>query len=943
MHKRSGELLNKFQREEFLNSIFSMNTYELGAFYMLSKKDLKIISSKRRNSNRLGFAVQLCLCRYPGFLPDNLSIIPISLITFISKQLGLMHEDFKNYSLREATLYEHRAELQEKFGFQVLNKKNEYKLQVLLVPFIERGYQTTELLIKLLELCRIEGIVVTTTLSNLEHIISKTCQKVEINIQNILTQNLTSEQKDLLDNTLKMTKDKYLSDFGWLKKNIGKTSVSSFHEILKKLHYLEKFYFIPEDLDIPIAKVKEFINLGTTYEASSLKKLSENKRFSILIVFFHKLRKTLIDMGIQIHMYQMKQVKKKSQRKLESLQKNEVKSFNQKVIKFIEIGEILIEAKKEKLNPYKILEQKIGWDKILLEIEDAKKLAKLQNFSYLNFIDTRYNYLRNYSPDFLKHFEFIPIKSSLELMKAIDVLRLMNNSKSRKLPVNIPINFLPKKWKDYVIKKDGKICKRHYEMAILDEINNEIKAGNIAVRGSEQYQNFENYLISKEEFKITDYTNYQLNFKTYIKERKEKLQSQIELLKIKLPTSKTAYGINGKIYLRKLSSEIPNNTDKFINDIFKKIPQIKLTNMLLEVSKWTNFTNEFRHLSNGKIINESELPILLSTLLALGTNIGLSKMADHTYNTSYHQLAYVSQWYLQEDSLRRAIAHLVNFQHHRSLASYWGDGTTSSSDGMRMKVPVSSFHAKYSEHLGFEKGVTVYRAVADQFQSYYTKIINIDSREAVHVLDTLLSHHTELDIKEHYTDTHGYTDQVFALCHMFGIKFAPRIKGISDLRLFYADKIDSCIKEYFHRKINFNIIERNFEDILRLIFSIHEGITSSSFILSKLGSYARKNSLAQALRELGRIEKTIYLIEYFLDADLRHRVQKGLNKGESVNALSRKLNFGQQNEYYEASYIGQTQKSLASDLLINIITVWNTVYMEAAIKELEKEGKNEPV
>ena len=156
MYKRSGELLNKFQREEFLNSIFSMNTYELGAFYMLSKKDLKIISSKRRNSNQLGFAVQLCLCRYPGFLPDNLSIIPISLITFISKQLGLMHEDFKNYSLREATLYEHRAELQEKFGFQVLNKKNESKLQVLLVPFIERGYQTTELLIKLLELCRIE-------------------------------------------------------------------------------------------------------------------------------------------------------------------------------------------------------------------------------------------------------------------------------------------------------------------------------------------------------------------------------------------------------------------------------------------------------------------------------------------------------------------------------------------------------------------------------------------------------------------------------------------------------------------------------------------------------------------------------------------------------------------------------------------------------------------
>jgi hypothetical protein len=81
----------------------------------------------------------------------------------------------------------------------------------------------------------------------------------------------------------------------------------------------------------------------------------------------------------------------------------------------------------------------------------------------------------------------------------------------------------------------------------------------------------------------------------------------------------------------------------------------------------------------------------------------------------------------------------------------------------------SSRRAKY----GSEPGVLFYTHFSDQYAPFYTKVINANVRDATHVLDGLLYHESQLRIEEHYTDTAGFIDQVFALCHMLGFEFAP--------------------------------------------------------------------------------------------------------------------------------------------------------------------------
>jgi len=111
---------------------------------------------------------------------------------------------------------------------------------------------------------------------------------------------------------------------------------------------------------------------------------------------------------------------------------------------------------------------------------------------------------------------------------------------------------------------------------------------------------------------------------------------------------------------------------------------------------------------------------------------------------------------------------------------------------------------------------------------------------------------------------------------------------------------------------------------------------SGALIMSKLGSYSRKNSLASALAEMGKIEKTIFILEYITNETFRHRIQKGLNKGEATHALARAISFGKHGDLFERSLKDQLQRASALNIIINAINVWNTVYLEKAIEHLKR-------
>lgn len=205
----------------------------------------------------------------------------------------------------------------------------------------------------------------------------------------------------------------------------------------------------------------------------------------------------------------------------------------------------------------------------------------------------------------------------------------------------------------------------------------------------------------------------------------------------------------------------------------------------------------------------------------------------------------------------------------------------------------------------------------------------------------MLYHESDLQIEEHYTDTAGFTDHVFALMHLLGFWFAPRIRDLAEKKLYLPDsKIKyPSLDPLVGSAVNIRQIQNHWDEILRLAASIKSGVVTASLILRKIGSYPRQNGLAIALRELGKIERTLYTLDWLQDVDLRRRVNAGLNKGEAKNALARAVFFNRLGEMRDRSFEHQRYRASGLNLVVAAIILWNTVYLEKAVQALRDHGQ----
>ncbi|ECN9257854.1 Tn3 family transposase, partial [Salmonella enterica subsp. enterica serovar Enteritidis] len=466
--------------------------------------------------------------------------------------------------------------------------------------------------------------------------------------------------------------------------------------------------------------------------------------------------------------------------------------------------------------------------------------------------------------------------------------------------------------------------------------------------GSRQFKAFDEYLLPKDSFQSLIQTQalpiaVDADCQTYLQSRLNLLGTELKqtnkLAKAdKLPEA-TITATTG-LKITPLDAVMPESAQALITQVASMLPHIKITELLLEVDDWTGFSDEFTHLKTDETTKDKHL--LLTTILSDGINLGLRKMAESCPGTTYSKLTRLQAWHIRDETYASALGVLTNTQFTNDFARHWGDGTTSSSDGQRFKA---GGRAESTGHInpkyGSEPGRLIYTHVSDQYSPFHSKLINVGIRESTYVLDGLLYHESDLKVEEHYTDTAGFTDHVFALMHLLGFKFAPRIKDLGKTKLFIPKGHNpyQALKPLIGGTINTKVIEDNWSDVLRLATSIKQGTATASLLIKKLGSYPRQNSLALALREVGRIERTLFILQWLQSKELRRRVQAGLNKGEARNALARAVFFNRLGEIRDRGFEQQRYRASGLNLLTAAIVLWNTVYIERAVNALREQGQ----
>ena len=215
-------------------------------------------------------------------------------------------------------------------------------------------------------------------------------------------------------------------------------------------------------------------------------------------------------------------------------------------------------------------------------------------------------------------------------------------------------------------------------------------------------------------------------------------------------------------------------------------------------------------------------------------------------------------------------------------------------------------------HYGSEPDTKFYSHLSDQYGYFSILPISPSESEAPYVLDGLFDHEFKLDIDEHYTDTGGSSDHVFGLFALLGRRFAPRLRNLKDRKFHTFEKPDTypALKTHLGARINIDLIRDNWDELLRMAASMNERIVAPSAILRKLSASKKPSELARALREVGRLERTRFMIEWYCDPKLRRRCLGGLNKGESAHKLKRAVFFHERGEVRDRSFDSQAFRAL---------------------------------
>jgi len=861
---------------------------DLARHWSLTPADLAVIAECRGPDHRRRFALQLCVMRLHGRFLDDYRHAPIKIVNHLSRQLGLPPVLFLDRAGREPTERVQAQRIRRYLALSRFDKAAEANLREWLREGALEGRSAAELLAGAEDKLRGWRVMLPAA-STLDRIVASVAAHTTADLFATIARRLPETLRAGIDLLVEVPEGDARSSLFRLKDYPKSANAAVIKGDIVRLRLIEDLLGAGADLgDLDPRIIRQLGQLGRRYDAGDLRRFAKPKRDALVACYLVEARKTLLDQIVEMNDLFLTGMNRRARTSVEKRRKSLRRRARDGLHRVLGAVDALVAADgaqsvsvfRDAQNPPALVEAAIA----------CRAYERLEVRGHLDAMLARYGTLRQYLPAFFA-LPFQAAAGSETLLQAVESLRALDAGSRGPLTTNDSHGFVQADWRPYLVTGDkvgGKLDRAIWEISLAFAVRDALRSGSLFLAHSRDHVSFWNLVYDDRSWQQTREQAYgRLDLPTdgqaFLARLGAELDRAARAAQRGLPSNRFAAVRNGRLKLKRRDAlPIPPALRELRATIAASLPRVRIEDLLQDVDEWCGFTRAFQPLGGYQPRSGNPHRSLLATLIAHGTNLGLAAMSHSVDSLTADALQDTSRWFLRDATLKAANAVLVDHHHGLKLSGVWGDGSRSSSDGQRFVVERDSLLGSvYPRYFGYyDRALQLYTHTSDQHSVYATQAISCTPREAGYVLGGILDNDTALDILEHTSDTHGFTEHLFGLCALLGIAFMPRLKDLPDQVLSRIDRHADygALQPLLRGRINVELILEQWDQLVRLAASLKDRLTPAHVVMQRLANANASDRLAGALTQLGRLMKTLHILRYIQEAPLRDAIQLQLNR-----------------------------------------------------------------
>jgi TnpA family transposase len=932
---------------------------ELIDHWTLTQEEITVIKGISQTAyNQLGCAVLLKYFQNEGKFPQRKQDIPPIVIEHISRQLHIASNTLASYHLKGRSIRRHKLRIRQRLQFragtvvdaknvltwllthdQLLEEHNYYRLkEIVYERYRERKIQPPQPK-------RIERIIRSAVRTADERLYKKVLERLIPSMQDKL--------EALLSNNAVFGNTSLLAN---LKSEAGAVTLESVVAEVDKLNCIRSIG-LPSDLFAGVSRkrllwCKQRIAVE---DLSEIRRHPSPVRYSLLAAFCIVRTEEITDTLGELLINLIHKIGSRAKRIVNKEVIKDIKRVQGKNRLLYEVASASLENPDETVR--KVIYPVAG-EQTLHDLVAEYKQNGLYDQRVQTIMRGSYsNHYRRMVPHILQALSFRTTnEASKPIITALSLMRKYADKNTAFYPEDggVPLEGVVKPDQLKLVRQGKRINRINYELCALQVAREKLRCKEVYIQGASRYRNPDEDLPRDFDAKRTAYyaeLQKPLSADKFIAAQQRDLQEALTMLDKGMPKNKkvSITRKNGKPWIKVTQVDPqpePKNLASLKAEIGRRWSQVYLLDMLKEADLRIGFTTLFKSPTPHEILSRKILQIrLLLCLYGLGTNAGIKRTASGSQTENYRDLLYVRNRYINKDGVRAAIAEIANAVLRERNVAIWGEATSLASDSKKFSAwdqnLMTEWHIRYRG-----PGIMVYWHVEKKALCIYSQIKRCSSSEAAAMIEGVLRHCTAMHVEKDYVDSHGQDEAAFAFCSMLNFQLLPRLKGIGRQKLYrpIAGNLHAYpnLQLVLSRPIDWELIRKYYDEIVKYTTALRLGTADAEAILSRFTRNSVKHPAFQAVLELGKVRKTIFLCEYLNSEALRQEIEEGLNVIENWNSANDFIWYGKGGEIATNNKEDQEIAILALHLLQICMVYINTLLVQKVLAENEWLSRMQP-